>query len=147
MTTNLNRNEVIQTYFDITRPRTTLEVCVNILKTFYTFGFKFDFRITKTKNYIVQYFNNNVCLIENRHYFIFENFLYFTIRLNIKIFNNFFRKRLHTIKRQLQKKLNVSTNSLILAFRFFACQLMRIDSQLYKKNLKKLISLQIKNGE
>lgn len=146
MTTNLDLDGIMQTYFDPTRPRTTPEVCCNILRVFHKFGFGSDPRIKKTEDYVVNCLNNNACLNGNRHYSTPESFLYFVARLYVETRSDFLRKRLNGIKTQLQERLNVPTNPLALALRLFACQSVNVDPQLYKKDLEILTSLQDEDG-
>ena len=146
MTTNLDLDGIMQTYFDPTRPRTTPEVCCNILRVFHKFGLGSDPRIKKTEDYVVNCLNNNACLNGNRHYSTPESFLYFVARLFVETRSETLRKRLNGIKAQLQDRLNVPTNPLALALRLFACQSVKIDSQLYKKDLEVLTSLQDEDG-
>lgn len=146
MTRNLDRDGIMQTYFESTRPRTTPEVCCNILRVFHKFDFGSDPRIKKTEDYIVNCLNNNVCLNGNRYYSTSESFLYFLTRLYVETRFESLRKRLNAIKEQLQARLNVPTNSLALALRLFACQIVGIDSQLYRKDLETLMSLQAEDG-
>lgn len=146
MTTNLDLDGIMQTYFDPTRPRTTPEVCCNILRVFHKFGFGSDPRTKKTEDYIVNCLDNNACLNGNRHYSTPESFLYFVARLYVETRCESLRNRLHAIKPQLQERLNVPTNPLALALRLFACQSVNIDPQLYKKDLERLKSLQDEDG-
>lgn len=146
MTTNLDLDGIMQTYFDPTRPRTTPEVCCNILRVFHKFGFGSDPHTKKTEDYIVNCLNNNACLNGNRYYSTPESFLYFVARLYAETRCESLRKRLNAIKAQLQERLNVPTNPLALALRLFAYQSVDIDSQLYRKDLETLMSLQDEDG-
>lgn len=146
MATNLDLDGIMQTYFDPTRPRTTPEVCCNILRVFHKFGFGSDPRTKKTEDYIVNCLNNNACINGNRHYSTPESFLYFVARLYVETRCESLRNKLHAIKAQLQERLNVPTNPLALALRLFACQSVNIDPKLYKKDLERLKSLQDEDG-
>lgn len=146
MATNLDRDGIMQTYFDLTRPRTTPEVCCNILRVFHKFGSGSDPRITKTEDYVVQCLNNDACLNGNRHYSTPESFLYFVARLYTETRSRSLRKRLNAIKVKLQERLNTPTNPLALALRLFACQSVGIDPRLYRKDLETLMSLQDEDG-
>ncbi|KAL9113180.1 MAG: hypothetical protein Q9187_007658 [Circinaria calcarea] len=146
MTMNLDLDGIMQTYFDPTRPRTTPEVCCNILRVFHKFGFGSDPRIKKTEDYIVDCLYNNACLNGNRHYSTPESFLYFVARLYAETRCESLRKRLNAVKAQLQERLNVPINPLALALRLFACQSVDIDSQLYRKDLETFMSLQDEDG-
>ena len=146
MATNLDRDGIMQTYFDPTRPRTTPEVCCNILRVFHKFGFGTDPRITKTEDFVVDCLHNNACLNGNRHYSTPESFLYFVARLYTETRSESLRKRLYAVKAQLEERLNVPANPLALAFRLFACQSLGIDSQLCRKDLETLMSLQEEDG-
>lgn len=146
MITNLDRDEIMQTYFDPTRPRTTPEVCCNILRVFHKCGLGSDPRTKKTEDYIVNCLNNNACLNGNRYYSTPESFLYFVARLSAETRSESLRKRLNAVKARLQERLNVPTNPLALALRLFACQSVHIDSQLYRKDLETLMSLQDEDG-
>lgn len=146
MSTNLDLDGIMQTYFDPTRPRTSPEVCCNILRLFHKSGFGSDPRIKKTEDYIVNCLNNNACLNGNRFYTTPESFLYFVARLYAETRCESLRNRLDAIKPQLQERLNLPTNPLALALRLFACQSVDIDPQLYRKDLKTLLSLQDEDG-
>ena len=146
MAANLDLDGIMQTYFDPTRPRTTPEVCCNILRVFHKFGYGSDPRTKKTEDYIVNCLNNNACLDGNRHYSTPESFLYFVARLYADTRSQLLRKRLSAIKTQLQERLNVPANPLALALRLFACQSVGIDSQLYRKDLETLMSFQDEDG-
>ena len=146
MTANLDLDGIMQTYFDPTRPRTCPEVCCNILRVSHKFGFGSDPRIKKTEDYIVDCLNNNACLNGTRHYSTPESFLYFVARLYAETRCESLRKRLNAIKARLQERLNVPTNPLALGLRLFACQSVKIDSQLYRKDLEILMSLQDEDG-
>lgn len=146
MATNVDLDGIMQTYFDPTRPRTTPEVCCNILRVFHKFGFGSDPRTKKTEDYIVNCLNNNACLNGNRHYSTPEAFLYFVARLYAETRSESLRKRLNAIRLQLQERINVPTNPLALALRLFACQSVDIDSQLYRKDLETFMSLQDEDG-
>ena len=146
MATNLDQDGIMQTYFDPKRPRTTPEVCCNILRVFHKFGFGSDPRIKITEDYIVDCLYNNACLCGNRHYSMPESFLYFVARLHAETRSESFRKRLDAVKGQLQERLDVPVNPLALAFRLFACQSVSIDAQLYRKDLETFVSLQEEDG-
>ena len=146
MTTNVDQDGIMQSYFDPTRPRTSPDVCCNILRLFHKFGFGFDSRIKKTEDYVVNCLHNNACLYGNRYYSTPESFLYFVARLYTETRSESLRKRLNVIKAQLQERLNVPTNPLALAFRLFACQTVDLDPQLYRKDLDTLLSLQDEDG-
>lgn len=146
MATNLDLDGIMQTYFDPARPRTTPEVCCNILRVFHKFGFDSDPRIKKTEDYIVNCLNNNACLDGNRYYSTPESFLYFVARLYVETRSESLRKRLNAIKAQLQDRLNIPTNPLALALRLFACQSVNVDPRLYRKDLETLTSLQDADG-
>ena len=146
MATNLDLDGIMQTYFDPTRPRTTPEVCCNILRVFHKFGFGSDPRTKITEDYIVDCLHNNACLNGNRHYSTPESFLYFIARLHAETGSESLRKRLDTVKVQLQARLNVPVNPLALALRLFACQSVDIDPQLYRRDLETFVSLQDEDG-
>ena len=98
MVTNLDQDGIMQTYFDPKRPRTTPEVCCNILRVFHKFGFGSDPRIKMMKNYIVECLYNNACLSGNRHYSMPESFLYFVARFHAETRSESFRKWLDAVK-------------------------------------------------
>ncbi|KAL8786838.1 MAG: hypothetical protein Q9195_008031 [Heterodermia aff. obscurata] len=146
MATNLDLDGIMQTYFDPTRPRTTPEVCCNILRLFHKFGFASDPRIQKTEDYIVACLTHNACLDGNRHYSTPESFLYFVARLYAETPSISLRKRLHPVRTQLQERLNVPVNPLSLALRLFAAQEVGLDPLLYRKDLDRLVALQDEDG-
>lgn len=146
MAANLDQDGIMQTYFDPTRPRTTPEVCCNILRLFHKFGCGSDPRTKITEDYVVNCLHNNACLNGNRHYLTLESFLYFVARLYAETPSVALRRRLHPIRAKLQERLNVPTNPLALALRLFACQSVNMDSQLYKKGLETFVSLQNEDG-
>ncbi|KAI4252004.1 MAG: hypothetical protein LQ352_004520 [Teloschistes flavicans] len=146
MTTNLDTDGIMQTYFDPTRPRTTPEVCCNMLRLFHKFGSSSDPRTKKTEDYVVSCLHNNACLNGNRHYSTLESFLYFVARLYAETHSKSLRKRLNVFKARLQERFNVHTNPLALALRLFACQSIEMDPQLYRKDLETFVSLQDEDG-
>lgn len=146
MASNLDSDGIMQTYFDAERPRTTPEVCCNILRVFHRFGCGSDPRIKETEEYVVSCLNNNACLNGNRHYSTPESFLYFVARLYAETDSISLRKRLGAIEEQLQERLDVPTNPLALALRLSACQFVGIKAQLYRRDLDRLISLQDDDG-
>ena len=146
MATNLDLDGIMRTYFDPTRPRTTPEVCCNILRLFHKFGAGTDPRTEKTEDFVVNCLHNNACLNGNRHYSTPESFLYLVARLYCETRSESLRKRLNAVKAQLQERLNVPVNALALAFRLFACQSVGIELQLYRKDLQTLMSLQDEDG-
>ncbi|KAL8993732.1 MAG: hypothetical protein Q9169_006129 [Polycauliona sp. 2 TL-2023] len=146
MIANVDPDGIMQTYFDAKRPRTTPEVCCNILRVFHKSGFGSDPRIKKTEDYIVNCLKNNACLYGNRHYSTPESFLYFVARLYAECRSEPLRERLSAINRQLQDRLNVPVNPLALALRLFACQCVGMDPQLYRRDLETLMSSQDEDG-
>ncbi|KAL8710177.1 MAG: hypothetical protein Q9220_005260 [cf. Caloplaca sp. 1 TL-2023] len=146
MTANTDPDGIMQTYFDPTRPRTTPEVCVNILRVFHKFGRGEDPATKRTEDYVVDCLNHNACRNGNRHYSTPESFLYFVARLYTDTPSPALRKRLSGIRSQLQERLNVPTNPLALALRLFACQAVGIEKRLYKKDLETLLEAQEEDG-
>ena len=146
MATNVDLDGIMQSYFDPTRPRTTPEVCCNILRVFHRFGLTSDPRIKTTEDFVVNCLNNEACLDGNRHYTTPESFLYFVARLYAETDSISLRKRLSSINTKLQERLNVPVNPLALALRLFACQAVSVDRQLYKKDLERLLALQDQDG-
>ena len=146
MATNLDLDGIMQIYFDPSRPRSVPDAGCNILRVFHKFGAGSDPRIKATEDYVVDCLQNNACLNGNRHYTTPESFLYFVARLHAETRSESLRKRLDTVKAQLRGRLNVPVNPLALAFRIFACQTMGIDRQLYRNDLKTLLSLQDEDG-
>lgn len=146
MTENLDPDGIMQVYFDPERPRTVPEVCCNILRLFHKFGLGSDPRAKKSEDYVVDCLNNNACLYGTRHYSTPESFLYFVARLYAETPSDALRKRLGAIKTQLMERLDVPANPLALALRLFACQVVGLDAELYKKDLGLLTSLQEEDG-
>ncbi|KAI2620754.1 HAD-like protein [Hypomontagnella submonticulosa] len=146
MAMNVNSDGIMQTYFSSDRPRTTPEVCCNILRLFYRFGHGSDHRIRKTEEWVVSCLKNNACLNGGRYYSTPESFLYFVTRLYKECSPGRLANELDDIKDKLEERLNVPTNPLSLALRLFACQLVGIDEKLYRKDLGTLLSLQDRDG-
>ncbi|POS70343.1 hypothetical protein DHEL01_v211263 [Diaporthe helianthi] len=146
MADNLDLDGIMQVYFDAERPRTVPEVCCNILRLFHKFGLESDPRVKKSEDYVVECLNNNACLYGNRHYSTPESFLYFVARLYAETSSDAFRLRLDAIKTQLKDRLDVPANPLALALRLFACQVVGLDPELYRKDLGILVSLQDEDG-
>lgn len=146
MSENLDLDGIMQTYFDPTRPRTTPEVCCNILRLFHKSGSGSDPRAKKTEDFVVDCLNNNACLNGSRHYTTPESFLYFVARLYAETSSMSLRKRLDAIKSQLQERLGVSVNPLALAFRLFACQAVAMEPELYRRDLQTFLMLQDEDG-
>lgn len=146
MTANVDLDGIMQTYFDPTRPRTTPEVCVNILRVFNKFGRGADPGTKRTEDYVVDCLHYNACRDGNRHYSTPESFLYFVARLYMETPSASLRKRLGGIRAQLQERINVPTNALALALRLFACQAVGIEKGLYRRDLETLIAAQEEDG-
>ncbi|KAI1125243.1 HAD-like protein [Nemania abortiva] len=145
MAENLEPDGIMRTYFSKDRPRTTPEVCCNILRLFHRFGYDSDPRINKTEEWVVKCLNNKACLNGNRHYSTPETFLYFVARLYVGCSERL-RKELGAIHSELMERIDVPTNPLALALRISACQLVGINHQRYKKDLELLMSLQDEDG-
>lgn len=146
MATNTDSDGIMQTYFTHDRPRTTPEVCCNILRAFHRFGHGSDPRIKKTEDWVVSCLENNACLDGNRHYSTPESFLYFVARLYVECGSHPLAQRLSAVKGQLEERANVPTNPLALALRIFACQLVGIEAGLYRKDFEALLALQNADG-
>ncbi|KAI1282957.1 HAD-like protein [Xylaria sp. FL0933] len=147
MATNLDVDGIMQTYFHSGRPRTTPEVCCNILRVFYHFGQGSDPRIRKTEEWVISCLRNNACLDGNRHYSTPESFLYFVARLYAECGSSSLADELGpAVKERLQERLNVPTNALALAMRLFACQMVGIEKALYKKDFELLLCQQERDG-
>ncbi|KAI1770584.1 HAD-like protein [Hypoxylon cercidicola] len=146
MATNVDSDGIMQTYFASDRPRTSPEVCCNILRVFHLFGHGSDPRIRKTEEWVAGCLKNNACLNGSRHYSTPETLLYFAARLRIECGTSRLANELDAVKGQLEERLNVSSNPLSLALRIFACQLVGIDEKLYKKDVATLLSLQARDG-
>ncbi|KAI1394185.1 HAD-like protein [Hypoxylon trugodes] len=146
MAKNIDSDGIMQTYFADDRPRTTPEVCCNILRVFYRFGYGSDPRIRKTGEWVVNCLKNDACSNGNRHYSTPESFLYFVARLHTESSPSPFSKELELVKEKLEERLNVPSNPLSLALRIFACQLVGISEELYRKDLQTLLALQDRDG-
>ncbi|KAI0379279.1 HAD-like protein [Hypomontagnella monticulosa] len=146
MATNVDSDGIMQTYFASDRPRTTPEVCCNILRLFYRFGHGSDPRIRKTEEWVVSCLKNNACLNGGRYYSTPESFLYFVARLYTECIPSRLANDLDVVKDRLEERLNVPTNPLSLALRILACQLVGISEKLYRKDFGILLSLQDRDG-
>ncbi|KAI0516724.1 HAD-like protein [Xylaria bambusicola] len=145
MAENVDRDGIMQTYFTNERPRTTPEVCCNILRMFHKFGRASDPRIVKTERWVVDCLRNRACLDGNRHYSTSETFLYFVSRL-YAICSTPLKAELEIIQNELENRLNMPINPLGLAFRLAACQFAGIEPALYQRDLERLLSLQEEDG-
>ncbi|KAI1632960.1 HAD-like domain-containing protein [Biscogniauxia mediterranea] len=146
MARNINPDGIMQTYFGDDRPRTTPEVCCNILRAFYRFENGEDPRIRKTKDWVVQCLANRACVYGSRFYTTPECFLYFVSQLYLECGSSPFRKELEAIKDALLERINMPANPLALALRISACQLIGLDRSLYQQDMAKLMSLQCEDG-
>jgi hypothetical protein len=146
MAKNLDRDGIMQTYFDDERPRTVPEVCCNILRMFHRFGYDAHPAAKNTEDYVVSCLDNNACLDGARHYTVPETFLYFVARLYSETRSEALRARLQGIKAQLEGRLNEPTNPLALALRLFACQVVAVAPKLYRRDLERLLALQDEDG-
>lgn len=146
MATNLDRDGIMQLYFDPTRPRTYPEACCIILRACHKFEFNSDPRIQKTEDYVVQCLNNDACLDGSRFYTTPESFLYFVAQLYVETRSESLRNRLSAIKAKLGERLNVPTNPMALALRLSACQTVGIDPRLFRKDLETFMLLQEEDG-
>lgn len=145
MAENVDRDGIMQTYFSDERPRTTPEVCCNILRAFHHFGYGSDPRITKTQRWVIDCLKNKACLDGNRHYSTLEAFLYFAARL-YAIGSTSLKAQLEVVKDELRDRLNVPVNPLSLALRLAACQFVDFEPSLYQRDLELLMSLQDEDG-
>ncbi|KAI0399651.1 HAD-like protein [Xylaria palmicola] len=146
MATNVDPDGIMQTYFASDRPRTTPEVCCNILRTFYRFGYGSDPRIRRTEEWVVSCLQNNACLHGNRHYSTPESFLYFVSRLYVECRPGRLASELEAVKGQLEQRIGVPTNPLSLALRIYACQIVGLDAKAYRKDFELLLTLQERDG-
>ncbi|KAJ8127653.1 hypothetical protein O1611_g5984 [Lasiodiplodia mahajangana] len=145
MAENIDPDGIMQTYFSKERPRTTPEVCCNILRVFHHFGYGSDPRIAKTEEWVVKCLNNKAFLNGSRHYSVPEAFLYFVARLYVDCSERL-KKELEAIHNELLERIDIPTNALALALRISACQLVGISPQRYKRDLDLLMSLQDEDG-
>ena len=146
MATNQDPDGIMQTYFTPDRPRTTPEVCCNMLRLFYRFHRRSDPRIKKTEDYVVSCLENKACLYGNRHYTTPESFLYFVARLYEECGPCPLRERLGQVKGELLDRTGVSVNPLALGLRVAACKLVGLDPGLYQKDREEFLSLQQADG-
>ncbi|KAJ8132605.1 hypothetical protein O1611_g1019 [Lasiodiplodia mahajangana] len=149
MASNQDSDGIMQTYFSSDRPRTTPEVCCNILRAFYRFGQGSDPRIRKTEEWVVSCLQNNACLHGTRYYSTPESFLYFTACLYVECRSTsspLMDELELGLKLRLEERLNMPTNALALALRVFSCQIVNMEGNLYKKDFDLLLSLQERDG-
>ncbi|KAI1439450.1 HAD-like domain-containing protein [Annulohypoxylon stygium] len=148
MATNIDSDGIMQTYFSEDRPRTSLEVCCNILRVFYRFGPNrgSDPRITQTQEWIVQCLRNRSYMDGTRYYSVPEAFLYFLAQLYVECNHEVLRRELGSIDEALLERINVPTNALALALRVSSCQLIGLDRSCYKTDLDTLMSFQQEDG-
>ncbi|KAI1750674.1 HAD-like protein [Xylaria castorea] len=145
MAENIDRDGIMQTYFSKDRPRTTPEVCCNILRAFHHFGHGSDHRIKQTERWIIDCLKTKAYINGSRHYSTPETFLYFVACLYIDCSSSL-KTELETVKNELSERINMPTNPLALALRLAACQFVGIDPFLYKKDLCTFLSLQEEDG-
>lgn len=147
MVANTNPDGILQTYFDRGRPRTSPEVCCNILRFFYSFGRGDDPGIKKTQDWVVQCLNTRACAYGSRFYPTPESFLYFTACLYSECGSEDLRKQLApAIKEALLERVNIPTNPLALSLRISACQSIGLDPHIYEQDLIKLMAMQEEDG-
>lgn len=168
MITNIDRDGIMQVYFDDARPRTLPEVCVNIFRLIHKFAspssssgpspspFSLESYTTltqKSEDFIISCLHHNACQDGTRHYSTPEPFLYFLAQLYSETHSLRLRSRLdgtHStgLTPQLISLLNTpcDNNALALAFRLAACQSMRMDAKLYAKDLERFLAMQDEDG-
>ncbi|KAI0883876.1 HAD-like domain-containing protein [Annulohypoxylon maeteangense] len=148
MAMNTDSDGILQTYFIEGRPRTSPEVCCNILRVFYRFGYKqgIDPRTKKTQEWVIRCLRNRSYVNGTRYYSTPEVFLYLVTRLYVECNQEALRKDLGYIKEALLERINLPTNALALALRISACQSIGIDKLCYKNDLQILKSLQEEDG-
>jgi hypothetical protein len=84
MADNRSSDGIMQTYFSDERPRTSPEVCCNIIRAFHRFGKSSDPRIKKTEEWVVRCLKNKTYYYGSRVYTVPEAFLYFAARLYVE---------------------------------------------------------------
>lgn len=136
MASNQSPDGIMQTYFSDDRPRTTPEVCVNMLRVFYRFGRGNDPRIKKTKDWVVQCLKNRVCLYGNRVYTTPDTFLYFTAQLYMEYGADGLKDRPNIIREVLLERINILTNPVSLVLHVSACQVIGLPPVVYRQDLK-----------
>ncbi|KAL3471105.1 HAD-like protein [Aspergillus californicus] len=146
MASNRDADGIMQTYFCTDRPRTSPEVCVNIIRAFYRFGRGSDPRIRETEDWVIRCLETRACLYGNRVYSTPETFLYFTARLYVECGEGRLKSRLHGIQDALYEQLNTTTNPLSLALRVASCQTIGINRAFYAQDLRRLAVLQEQDG-
>lgn len=141
MSANVSPDGIMQTYFDEEMPRTSPEVCCNILRLFHRFGRGADPQVRKTEEWVVQCLKNRAYVYGSQRYSVPEAFLYFIACLYSES-----KREPDAVKEALLERVNVTTNPLALALRVSACQTIDIDPHLYRQDLMKLMSLQEEDG-
>lgn len=164
MANNTSPDGIMQTYFCDDRPRTSPEVCCNILRAFYRFGRQRnahskshsppDPRIRRTEEWVVRCLENRAYLYGSRVYSVPEAFLYFAARLYAELKSSHshdhdpypLEAELEPIKEALLERINAEANPLALALRISACQLVGLDRSRYRQDLDALKALQEADG-
>ncbi|KAI0438652.1 HAD-like protein [Xylaria telfairii] len=145
MAENIDAQGIMQLYFSKERPRINPEAGCNILRAFYHFGYGYDPRIRKTKDWVVKCLENRACLDGNRYYSTPEGFLYYVARLYVDGPEDL-KQELVGIHEELEQRINVPTNPLALALRISACQLVGVSAHRYNRDFKLFMSLQQEDG-
>ncbi|EKG14268.1 HAD-superfamily hydrolase subfamily IA variant 3 [Macrophomina phaseolina MS6] len=146
MAANTNADGIMQTYFCADRPRTSPEVCCNILRVFCRFGCGDDPRIRATRDWVVRCLHNRAYVHGSRFYSTPETFLYFSARLYLECSSETLKEELEVVKEALLERVNVPVNPLALALRIFACQLVGIDARFWRQDLAAFQALQEEDG-
>ncbi|KAK7745101.1 hypothetical protein SLS62_009965 [Diatrype stigma] len=163
MASNTSPDGIMQTYFCDDRPRTSPEVCCNILRVFYRFDRQHaqshsppDPRIRRTEEWVIRCLKNRAYLYGSRVYSVPEAFLYFAAQLYVELGCGHdhdphhdaypLKAGLEPIKEALLERINAKTNPLALALRVSACQLVGLERSRYRQDLDALKSLQEEDG-
>ncbi|KAJ6617998.1 Haloacid dehalogenase-like hydrolase-domain-containing protein [Mycena sp. CBHHK59/15] len=138
----VNKDGIIQTYFDHGRPRFDPVVCVNILTVFFFHGRGQE--LHKTRDWVYEVLLNRAYLDGTRYYLTGECFLFFLMRLLQQSgdsgLNSLFKP---VLKERVQEGIGKPGDALALAMRILICQYVGIGNEV---DLRTLLSMQCEDG-
>ncbi|KAJ7665709.1 Haloacid dehalogenase-like hydrolase-domain-containing protein [Mycena rosella] len=138
----VNKDGIVQTYFDHGRPRIDPVVCVNILTVFYSNGRGQE--LCKTLDWVYAVLLNRAYLEGTRYYLTGECFLYFIMRLLQQSNDPHLDSMLKPLlKQRVEENIGKPGDALALAMRILVCNYVAIRSE---TDLGSLLSLQCEDG-
>ncbi|KAJ7579160.1 Haloacid dehalogenase-like hydrolase-domain-containing protein [Mycena floridula] len=138
----INKDGIIQTYFDHGRPRFDPVVCVNVLCLFFSYGRGQE--LQSTLNWVVDVLTNRAYLDGTRYYTTGESFLYFIMRLLQRSGDLDLHSVLKPLlKQRIQERIAKEGDAIALAMRIIVCEFVDVRN---KSDLDTLLTLQCEDG-